>query len=219
MMKNILAASLLLLATATILSGQTVADSQRQALAKYPALAQEGSPLHAKFLALYNDAKQNNPKLLSDSNWPIILADRAAQPGIDPAKPAPDVVALGKVAGKEASLGLKIVKDELVENEFFYNVKGTVYNPNDKPVKNVVIKYYIWKKWLGKDGHGSRVKETGGLVVATIKFLPPKQSVAFTADSDNAPMYVRKAPIMLPKEMALLPDPLGEAEISAEWDQ
>jgi hypothetical protein len=80
-MKNILAASLLLLATSTILSGQTVADSQRQALAKYPALAQEGSPLHGKFLALYNDAKQNNPKLLSDSNWPIILADRAAQPG------------------------------------------------------------------------------------------------------------------------------------------
>lgn len=136
---------------------------------------------------------------------------RVQQPGLDPAKPAPEVFAPGKAGGKGANLGLKIVKDELIENGFFYSVKGTVYNPNDKPVKNVVIKYYIWKKWMGQDGHGSAIKETGGLVSSTIKFLPPKQSVEFTAESRNAPIMTR--------ESGLLPAPLGDAELSAEWDQ
>jgi hypothetical protein len=54
----------------TIASAQTVADPQRQATDKYPALAQEGSPLHTRFLALYNDTKQNNPMLLIDPTGP-----------------------------------------------------------------------------------------------------------------------------------------------------
>ena len=84
---------------------------------------------------------------------------------------------------------LKIVKDELRQRSNFYYVTGTVYNPSDKGVKNVLIKYYIWKKWMGKDGHGSRIRETGGLIVASLKFIPPKQSVDFTtAPSDNAPV-------------------------------
>ena len=138
---------------------------------------------------------------------------------VEPTKPSADVSATEKVGAKEPNPELKIVKDELIENEFYYSVKGTVYNPNDKPVKNVVIKYYIWKKWIGKDGRGNPAKENGGLVVSTIKFLPPKQSVEFTAESHNAPMFTRKAPIMLPEESALLPDPLGDAEISADWDK
>lgn len=129
---------------------------------------------------------------------------------VDPAKPSADVSAPEIVGAKEANPELKIVKDELIENGFFYSVKGTVYNPNDKPVKNVVIKYYIWKKWMGKEGQGRALKETGGLVVSTIKYLPPKQSVEFTAESRNAP---RMTP-----ESGLLPDPLA-AEISAEWDK
>jgi len=71
---------IVLIVTATMASAQTVADAQRQATTKYPALAQEGSVIHSRFLALYNDAKQNNPKLLLDPNWPMILADRASQP-------------------------------------------------------------------------------------------------------------------------------------------
>ena len=65
-------------AMSTVISAQTVADSLRQATTKYPALAQQGSPLHTKCLALYNEAKQTNPALLQDPNWPMILADRAA---------------------------------------------------------------------------------------------------------------------------------------------
>lgn len=105
---------------------------------------------------------------------------------------------------------LKIVKDDLLKDEYFYYVKGSVYNPNSDGVKNVVIRYYIWKKWMGQDGHGSAIKETGGLVSAMIKYLPPKQSVDFTATSHNAPVMTR--------ESGSVPDPI-EAEITADWDR
>lgn len=112
---------------------------------------------------------------------------------------------------KEKPPALKIVKDTLLELGDFYFVKGVVYNPYNRPVKNVVVNYYIWKKWMGRDGHGLVIKETGGLVTANIKYMPPKQSVEFTASGDNT------APVMTP-ESGLLPDPL-DAEISAEWDK
>lgn len=60
------------------LTAQDAADSQRQAIVKYPAIAKAGSPLNTRFVTLYNDAKEYNPALLSTPNWPIILADRAA---------------------------------------------------------------------------------------------------------------------------------------------
>lgn len=123
------------------------------------------------------------------------------------AVPVSDVHAQGKSAKPE----LKIIKDDLVERGNFYFVKGSVYNPNSRPVKNVEIKYYIWKKWMGKEGHGTVIRDTGGLVQATIKYIPPKQSVEFTAiGGDNAPVMT--------VESGLLPDPL-DAQIAAEWDK
>lgn len=110
---------------------------------------------------------------------------------------------------KDSQPQLKIVKDELREAGNFYYVTGVVYNPYERGVKNVVIKYYIWKKWMGRDGHGSVIKETGGLVKAELKYLPPKQSVEFTATGGDAPV--------MSKESGLEPDPLS-AEITAEWD-
>ena len=77
-------------------------------------------------------------------------------------------------------------------------------------MKNIVVTYYIWKKWMGTEGHGLAIKLTGGAVSASIKYLPPKQSVDFTATSMNAP-------IMAP-EYRLFPDPI-QAEITAEWDR
>lgn len=111
---------------------------------------------------------------------------------------------------KPAGSTLRIVQDTLVVNGYFYDVKGSIYNPNNDAVKNVVIKYYVWKKLMGKDGHGSVPKETGGLVSATLKYLPPKQIVDFTATSHNAA-------VMTP-ESGLSPDPIN-AEISADWDE
>ena len=57
---------------------QTVAEAQKQALAKYPELGREGSPLHTQFKSLYAAVKQSDPKFLSHPNWPLILADRAS---------------------------------------------------------------------------------------------------------------------------------------------
>jgi hypothetical protein len=111
-----------------------------------------------------------------------------------------------KTAVKSAASTLKIVKDGLFKQGSFYLVKGSIYNPNAKAVKNVVIRYYIWKKFIGHDDRGSIVKQGGGLVIARINYLPPKQTVEFTTD-DGAPVYVD-----------VEPEPL-KAEITAEWDQ
>jgi hypothetical protein len=111
-----------------------------------------------------------------------------------------------KTTVKSAGSTLKIVKDDLFKQGGFYLVKGSIYNPNAKAVKNVVIRYYIWKKFIGHDDRGSTVKQGGGLVLARINYLPPKQTVEFTTDS-GAPVYVD-----------VEPDPL-KAEITAEWDQ
>jgi hypothetical protein len=111
-----------------------------------------------------------------------------------------------KTTVKNAGSTLKIIKDDLFKQGHFYLVKGSIYNPNAKAVKNVVIRYYIWKKFIGHDDRGSVVKRGGGLVLARINYLPPKQTVEFTTDA-GAPIYVD-----------VEPDPL-KAEISADWDQ
>ena len=116
---------------------------------------------------------------------------------------------------KPAGSTLRIVQDMLIatgglSGSNYYQVKGAIYNPNNEAVKNVVIRYFIWKKWLGQDGHGSIIKDTGGLVTATIKYLPPKQTVDFIATS---PLGVPR----MTTDSGLLPDPIS-AEITAEWD-
>jgi hypothetical protein len=117
---------------------------------------------------------------------------------------------------KPAGSTLKIVTDNLVKVDdgdcvgCLYAVKGSIYNPNSDGVKNVVVRHYIWKKWMGKDGHGSVIKETGGLLSATIKYLPPKQTLDFVATSRNAAVMTLKS--------GLVPDPIS-AEVTAEWDE
>ena len=110
-----------------------------------------------------------------------------------------------------ADPGLKIIKDDLLEHSNFYFVKGIIHNPNNEPVKNVKIRYLVWKKWMGQDGHGTIIRDTGGLVQSLIKYIPPKQSVEFTAVGEKT------APVMTVKS-GLLPDPIA-AEIIAEWDR
>lgn len=57
---------------------QTVADAQKQAIVKYPDLGREGSPINTEFRSLYTTAKESDPILLSNPNWPLVLADRAS---------------------------------------------------------------------------------------------------------------------------------------------
>ena len=61
---------------------------------------------------------------------------------------APMLLALmfvSPVYSKGAGSTLRIVRDSLLESGNFYFVKGAIYNPNSMAVKNVVIKYYVWK--------------------------------------------------------------------------
>ncbi len=58
--------------------GQGVVDPMKKALEKYPDLGKAGTTLHTKFIALYQDAKKNDPASLQDPNWPAILAEKAA---------------------------------------------------------------------------------------------------------------------------------------------
>jgi hypothetical protein len=163
---------------------------------------------------------------------------------------------------------LKIIRNSLHDRESGYVVNGTIYNPNAKAVKNVVIKYYIWKKYMATEDSKRnqdeaeetkaklkieiaayreqidairaepgvntapaantqaaaeivalqrkivdavlrypRPAQTGGLVTANINYIPPKQSVAFTATGCCADVMTHE-----------MPDPLS-AEITAEWNQ
>jgi len=125
------------------------------------------------------------------------------------------VVSAQQASRKPAGQTLRIVNDKLVRvNDgdcvgCKYGVKGSIHNPNDVAVKNVVISYRIWKKFMGKDDvkRGSIVKENGGLVVARIKYVPPKQTVEFLADEGVAPVY-----------RDVEPDPVNAEEITADWD-
>lgn len=108
-----------LVAMSPLISAQTVADSQRRATTKYPALAQQGSPLHTKFLALYNEAKQTNPALLTDPNWPLILADRAAGPDGPPPQPVRAASVAGTIAEVKAPFQPQLLTAEEAFKDFY----------------------------------------------------------------------------------------------------
>jgi len=54
-------------------------ESVAQARKAYPALAVANSPFNKKFVELYNNARQTNPELLTQSDWPMQLAARTAR--------------------------------------------------------------------------------------------------------------------------------------------
>lgn len=57
----------------------TVADSQKLAVKLFPELGVQGSQLHSRFMALYDEAQKNKSSLMENPRWPIILAEQAAQ--------------------------------------------------------------------------------------------------------------------------------------------
>jgi hypothetical protein len=109
---------------------------------------------------------------------------------------------------------LRIVYDKLLNVDdgdcrgCLYAVKGSIYNPNNDAVKNVVITYRVWKSLMGQEGHNSNIKDSGAPVSATIKYLPPKVIVEFDC-SGTAPAMTAAS--------GLVPDAIN-AEITAEWE-
>ena len=57
---------------------QQVAASQQRAVAKYPALAVQGSEINLRFVYRYKNLVQQNSPRLRDSNWPEQLAEECA---------------------------------------------------------------------------------------------------------------------------------------------
>jgi hypothetical protein len=82
---------------------QTVAEAQKKALAKHPDLGREGSPFHTKFLSLYKEIKEKEPKFLSNPSWPIVLADRTEEALWTEADLADREAAAAKYAARESA--------------------------------------------------------------------------------------------------------------------
>ena len=59
-------------------SGDEPSKAQQEAIATFPDLGKAGSPLHSKFLEIYQRAKQAKSPALSKPDWPLVLAREAA---------------------------------------------------------------------------------------------------------------------------------------------
>jgi hypothetical protein len=80
-LRKVSAALLLAAITAmTPLTAQTVEAWQKAAMQKHPALAQAGSPLNQRFLALVAEKRKSDPAFFANANWPVRAADGAPQP-------------------------------------------------------------------------------------------------------------------------------------------
>jgi len=102
----------------------------------------------------------------------------------------------------------KLIKDELVKVGYDYQVKGSIHNPSKSAMKDVKVRYLVWRKFKGvkDDRWGEITERTGGEVTAQINYLPAGETVEFTAiGSERVPTYVDT-----------VPDPL-QAEIEAKW--
>lgn len=64
---------------------------------------------------------------------------------------------------------------------------------------------------MGKEGYGNTIRDTGGLVQATIRYIPPRTSIEFVAGGKNA--------MVMTVESGMIPDPLASPDITAEWDE
>jgi hypothetical protein len=56
----------------------TVAEAQKAAMKKYPALRVAGSDFNKRFLALHSKYRKERPGLFHDNNWPVSIADEVA---------------------------------------------------------------------------------------------------------------------------------------------
>ncbi len=68
-----------LCATALPLAAQTVEQWQKAAVQKHPTLAQAGSPLNQRFLAIVAEKRKSEPAYFARPDWPLRAAAAAAE--------------------------------------------------------------------------------------------------------------------------------------------
>ena len=56
----------------------TLAESQREAVRRYPELGVKGSRMNEAYLARYRIYKSTRPEYFNDQNWPVNLAEETA---------------------------------------------------------------------------------------------------------------------------------------------
>jgi hypothetical protein len=67
-------------AQAAIQSGYaSVLEAQQAAMKRYPELGVAGSKFNATFVELHTQAKAKRPGLLTENDWPMVLANEVAQ--------------------------------------------------------------------------------------------------------------------------------------------
>ncbi len=110
----------------TALRAQAIArvkQANADAIRIYPALAEKDSPLNKAFVALHQQTKQTNPKLLTNPDWPLTLAKQAASSlGIAPVVVAAPVKQLFGRVRRHLSGGELIVEGELTKPGFHFDV-------------------------------------------------------------------------------------------------
>ena len=111
-MKTLLPLLVVLLAMASSLCAQTVEASQKAAVQKYPTLAEAGSPLNQRFLALVAEKRKSEPAFFSRTDWPLRAADAAAK-----AIQAEETAAKEKVKAAEEARLAALPPDERVWEE------------------------------------------------------------------------------------------------------
>ena len=91
------------IALALPLAAQTAEQWQKSAVQKYPALAQAGSPLNQRFLAIVAAKRQAEPAFFAKQDWPM----RAAEEAVAAIK-GEEVAAAAKKAEEEKAAAAKL---------------------------------------------------------------------------------------------------------------
>ncbi|MEI9892973.1 MAG: hypothetical protein WDN28_03410 [Chthoniobacter sp.] len=89
------------------LAAQTVETWQKAAVQKHPTLAQAGSPLNVRFLAIVAEKRQSEPAYFSRPDWPMRAADAA-----DAALRAEELAVSEKAKAEEAARLAKMSPEE-----------------------------------------------------------------------------------------------------------
>jgi len=106
-MKTIVTFLFALFAVATPLVAQTVETWQKAAVQKHPALAQAGSPLNVRFLAIVAEKRKSEPAYFTKPDWPMRAADAA-----DAALRAEELAVSEKAKAEEAARLAKMTPEE-----------------------------------------------------------------------------------------------------------
>lgn len=90
-------------AAALPLAAQTVEQWQQDAVRRYPALAQAGSPFNQRFLAIVAEKRKSEPGFFARPDWPVRAADAvaAAIKAEEDAVKAADAARLAKMSPDE----------------------------------------------------------------------------------------------------------------------